>query len=34
MKTSQAHSERNGQGQDRSGTQTGQPAVDHDARSD
>ncbi len=32
--SAQAHPERNGQGQDRSGTQTGYPAVDHDARRD
>jgi transposase IS116/IS110/IS902 family protein len=32
--SAQAHSERNGQSQDRSGPQTGDPAVDYDARSD
>jgi transposase len=32
--SAQAHPERDGQGQDRSGPQTGDPAVDHDARPD
>ena len=32
--SAQAHSERNGQGQDRSGPQTRDPTVDHDARPD
>ena len=32
--SAQAHPERNGQGQDRGGAQTGDPAVDHDARPD
>ena len=32
--SAQAYSERDGQGADRSGTQTGNPAMDHDARPD